>query len=722
MIIRKLTRVCINHRKSVLVAWIAILFAGFAMAPSVFGNLTSDAGEVRDSESARADAAIAKAAPSGDEFFAVVDGVDVDDPAVREDVTRTAAAVTALPGVAAVRTPWSGGDEPDRTAIAEDGKALALAVEFGPNVDDPPMDDATELVESIDAPNVLVGGGDLLDDEMDEQAASDLAKAEVISMPLVLILLVVVMGGLIAAGLPVLISIIGVATTFGALSLVSLVTDVSVYSINIVTMLGLGIAIDYALLVVYRFREERRTCPDVASALEETMATAGRTVAFSGLTVSASLAGLLVFPDAFLRSAGIAGMLVVLFVLAASLTLLPAIVAMVGHRVRPARPTSSDRGFFVAVTGAVSRRPIVISVTVAALLLIAAAPFLGARFAQPDGRSLPGSSPSRQLESIVESRFDEAAKADPITVVADRTIGPGDLDAYISTLRATEYVHAVAVRDGVPGLTVIDVVPEGDSQGETAQHLVDDLRGTDAPVPVRVTGDAAEIVDYRAALVERAPYALGIVVVATFVLLFLFTGSIVIPAKALVMNTLSLGASFGAIVWVFQDGNLGWLFGTDALGGLSLTTPALMLAIAFGLSMDYEVFLLGRIAEVWRRTGDNDRAIREGLQHTGRIVTAAAVLMAVVFAGFVAGGFSPVKQVGVGLMLAVLVDATLVRMLLMPAVMTLMGRANWWAPPFLRRLHDRIGLRESAGAPFVPTDTDSGSGPAGARGLAGSRG
>ena len=328
------------------------------------------------------------------------------------------------------------------------------------------------------------------------------------------------------------------------------------------------------------------------------------------------------------------------------------------------------------------------------LLVLAAAPFLHVRFAEPDARSLTTDSPSRQLSDLVESRFDVAAEVEPIVVVAHGNLP----DSYVTTLRGLDHVTDVTERPDVPGLTVVNVVPEGEAQGRQALELVDRIRALDAPVPVEVTGDAATLADYQDSLMDRAPFALGIVVLATFVLLFLFTGSVVVPVKALVMNALSLGASLGALVWVFQDGNLGGLVGTEALGSLSITTPVLMLAIGFGLSMDYEVFLLGRISETWRRTGDNARAIAGGLQHTGRIVTAAALLMSVVFAGFVAGGFSPVKQVGLGLLLAVLVDATIVRMLLMPATMTVMGRANWWAPAPLRRLHRRIGLTESAPA------------------------
>jgi RND superfamily putative drug exporter len=353
----------------------------------------------------------------------------------------------------------------------------------------------------------------------------------------------------------------------------------------------------------------------------------------------------------------------------------------------------------VAISRLVRRRPVVTAAGAGTVLLLAAAPFLGARYADPDARSLPASSQSRQLAEIAGTRFDAAAAIDPITVISPGTVPAEQMAPYLSAVQALDGVRDVAVRTGVPGLTVIDVLPQGETQGTTAMRLVHDLRALASPAPVEVTGDAAELADYQQTSRSRLPWALGTIVAATFLLLFLFTGSIVVPAKAVIMNTLSLGASFGALVWVFQDGHLGALVGTQALGSLSITTPMLVFAISFGLSMDYEVFLLGRIAETYRRTGDTDLAVEQGLQHTGRIVTAAALVMAVIFAGFVAGGFSPVKQIGLGLLLAVLVDATVVRMLLMPAVMTLMGKANWWAPRPLSRLHSRIGLTDSIPAP-----------------------
>ena len=279
-------------------------------------------------------------------------------------------------------------------------------------------------------------------------------------------------------------------------------------------------------------------------------------------------------------------------------------------------------------------------------------------------------------------------------MVLDGDVAPAALAAFSERLSALRGVRSVDVRHDVPGLTVLDVRPWGKTQGPAARRLVEEVRSMHAPAEVSVAGEAAELTDYLDSLVTRLPIALGVVVMATFVLLFLFTGSVVLPSKAIAMNVLSLGAGFGTLVWVFQEGHLGGIVGTEALGGLSVTTPVLVGAIAFGLSMDYEVFLLGRIAEWWRRTGDNALAVERGLRDTAGIVTAAALLMGVVFAGFVAGGFSPVKQVGLGLVVTVAVDATLVRLLLMPAVMSLMGRANWWAPGPLRRLHSRIGFTE----------------------------
>jgi RND superfamily putative drug exporter len=706
MFLARLATACSRHALLVIVVWVGVVVAGVASAPVLFDRLTSEAGTVEGSESDRASRAVADARPTGGEIYAVADGRAATDPGLRESVLRVAGAAGRQPGVAAVETPWpDGAPAPAPQAVSRDGRAVALAVRFDST---PAGEDAVEpvadLLRTIDAPHVLVGGGDLLDAEKDDQAAADLARAEMISTPVILVLLLVVFGGLVAAGLPLLVTLVGVGATLALLAAASVFTDISVYAVNIVTMLGLGLAVDYALLLVSRFREERAEDPEVAGAISRTFATAGLTVAFSGLTVAASLGALLVFPDDFLRSMGVAGLGVVLVDLAAAVTLLPAMLGLVGHRIRPRRRAASEGRAFVTVARAVRRHPVTVLGVAGTLLVLAAVPFLDARFADPDERSLPRSSESRQLTATIESRFDLLDDVDPVTVVARGAVAPERLAAYTAALGGLDGVRSVAVRDGVPGLTVVDVTPFGESQGDVAKRLVTAVRDLPAPAPVEVTGDAAELVDYEQALRDRAPWAASLLFVATFVLLFLFTGSVVLPLKAILMNLLSLGASFGALVWVFQEGHLGGLVGTEALGALSITTPVLVFAIAFGLSMDYEVFLLGRIAESHRQTGDNDRAVEQGLRRTGGIITAAAALMAVVYGAFVAGGFSPVKQVGLGLVLAVLIDATVVRMLVVPAAMTLMGRANWWAPAPLRRLHDRIGLTEAPAADALPPE------------------
>ena len=701
--LQRLTRLCISRRWTVIAIWAAVLVGGFAAAPVLFSNLSTEAGVVDDSESVRASERLWRHAPSGTAAYAVVDGLAVDDPNLRSAVTSAADRLAALPGVKSVVTPWSGQGavgSADARGVATDGRAVAMAVEFKPTETGwLAVEPATELLRGIDAPEVMVGGEALLDLEMEEQAAADLAQAELFSLPVVLMLLLVVFGGVVAAGLPVLVALLGTAATLGLLAAVSAMADVSVYAVNIVTMLGLGLAVDYALLVVSRFREERVATSDLHVALLRTFATAGRTVAFSGMTVAASLAGLLAFPDDFLRSMGLAGLAVVLLAMAATLTLLPALLSLVGHRIRPARASGGGR-LVRRLAGALhGRRAVAVVAVVVPLLALAALPFLQVRYAEPDERSLPASSESRRIQEMLRERFATPASSDPLTVVTETRLSRDDLAGYVKTFEGLEGVRAVTPRSTGAELTAIDVLPKGPDQGPNARALVEEIRALDLPVSAMVTGDAARLTDYEHALSSRLPVAGGIVMAATFVLLFLFTGSVVVPLKAIVMNLLSLGASFGALVWVFQEGNLGWLVGTEALGSLSITTPVLVFAMAFGLSMDYEIFLLGRIAEEWRRTRDNRLAVSRGLEGTARIVTAAALLMTVVFAGFVAGGFSPVKQVGFGLALAIVVDATIVRMLLVPAVMSLMGRANWWAPAPLRRLHRRIGLHEAPSAP-----------------------
>ena len=726
--LRRLARFSLRHRRLVAAAWVVLFVAGIAIGSGVFDRLDPDVGDVEGTESARADARLRALDPGGESIAALADGVDPRDPRVAAGIRATTERLRAIPGVNQVADPFSGPPE----LLARDGRAALVAVEFAHGLGEDRFDRALEAAETelrrLDAPRVLVGGGPLQDQEFEDQVASDLGRAELLSMPVVLVLLLVIFGGIVAAGLPVLVALVGVAGTLLALFGISLVTDVSVYSVNVVTMLGLGLAVDYALLLVSRFREERAT-HDVPAAVEETAATAGRTVVFSGLTVAASLAGLLVFDDPFLRSMAYGGGAVVLIDLLAAITLLPALLGTWGHRIRPrARLTRTPRrrvprwgsvaqpgaegagasttpwgdegrGLFASISRVVQRRAVLIVVVVAVPLVVAATPFLHAHYEQPDARFLPAGAESRELFETLKARFDPAVWVEPVVVVAEAGADGDGLAAFTRRIAGLDGVRRIGEQRSLAGgVHVLEVLPDGTGTDVAAARLVHAVRALPAPFGVQVTGDAAELVDYQATIAERLPLAAGLVALATLVLLFLFTGSVVVPVKAIVMNVLSLGASFGALVWVFQEGHLAWLLGAEGTGALDPTVPVLTFAITFGLSMDYEVFLLSRIKEAWDQTGDNDRAVALGLQRTGRIVTSAALLLVVVFAGFMAAGMLTIKQIGLGTVLAVALDATVVRMLLVPATMKLMGRWNWWAPPPLRRLHRRIGLEERAAA------------------------
>jgi RND superfamily putative drug exporter len=467
---------------------------------------------------------------------------------------------------------------------------------------------------------------------------------------------------------------------------------VSVFAVNVATMFGLGLGIDYGLLMVNRFREERSAGLDIEHAVERTVATAGVTVAFSALTVAVALCGLFVLDVPALHSIAAGGIGVVLAAMAAALTLAPALLAVAGRRIgtgrgAPAATGGAGHGYFARISRLVQRRAVPVIVVVGLGLAVVAAPLAHARFGRPDGRSLPRSSPSRQLWEIGHTQF-PAQVAEPVTVVARTSSTDPRLAAWVDEVRALPGVRSVAVDVG-NGIPVIDVMPAGGDQSDAAQRLVHTLRRDKPAFPVLVTGNAAELVDFKAALFGRLPVALAIVAFATLVLLFLMTGSVVVAVKALVMNALSLGATLGVLAWVFQEGHLSGVLGFDSTGSLDVLAPVLVLLFALGLSTDYEVFLLSRIKEVYERTGDNDTAVAEGLQHTGRIITSAALLIVVVFAGFATGGFLVIKELGLGLAVAVVVDATVVRTLLVPATMKLMGERNWWAPQPLRRLHRR---------------------------------
>jgi RND superfamily putative drug exporter len=683
-----LARFSVRRPVLVLVIWLAVVGAGFSVGIGVFERLVGDVGVVPGSEADRARHLRDTVAPEAESITAVVAGVDAADPAVLAAVERVGAGVRAMPGIAEVSPPLPS---------TETGRALLFSVRLAPGDGaEEVAADAAGRIRALSADvagsTVTVAGGPVSDAEFNDQAASDVARAEIITTPVVLVLLLLVFGGLIAAGLPLIIAVAGVAGAFGVLLAFSQVTDISVYSIQVVTMLAVGLAVDYALLIVNRFREERAIDPEVGPAVLRASATAGRTVLFSGLTVAVALAGLTVFPDPFLRSMGLAGVAVVLVDMLAALTLLPALLALFGKRIKARAPRPVGQGVFARVARVVQRRPAVTALAVLGAMVFIALPVLDMRLSMGDARLLPASSQTRAQYDEMVVHYPDEVRPDPVAAVVAAAPDSGEVAALrdrIADLDGVRSVEVVPIGD----ITLLDADVDEARQDAVARAV----RDLPSSAEVLVAGDAAALVDYRDMLAERLPWAIGLVALATLVLLFLFTGSVLLPIKAVLTNLLSIGAALGAVVWVFQQGNLGM----DDLGGTNLTVPVLVAAIAFGLSVDYEVFLLSRMRERWLAGAPADVAVSEGIQLTGRIVTAAALLLAVVFAGFLAGGFVPIRSIGLGLVLAVLLDATIVRMLLVPATMTLLGRYNWWAPGPLRRFHARFagGFDETTAAP-----------------------
>ncbi|MET9341724.1 MMPL family transporter [Nonomuraea sp. NPDC003804] len=586
-----------------------------------------------------------------------------------------------------------------------------------------------QRLRTVEGLSVKIGGAVPLLDDLNAQTGADLARAEAISMPVLLVLLVLVFGSLVAAGLPLLVGLLSVLGALVLLRLLTEVTDVSVFSLNVVTMLGLGLAIDYSLFVLSAFREEIRRGTSTEAAVVATMATAGRTVAFSGLTVATALLGLLLFPQMFLRSIGLGAAAVVLVAMVAALVVLPAVLGILGRKVDALRITPSfggprNGGAWHAVASSVMRTPLLYLVGVTAVLISLALPFVDVKFGNVDHRVLPPRAESRQVAEAVDTSFARNSmaavdvhvlverdfqEAEPLlpgplgqghTVVSPLTpVLPSDVKPFTDRLRRLPGVTGVDVTGFSPdnGAVRLAVRYDGDPMSDSARSLVTLIRSMTPEPNIRsvvVGGPTAAQMDLVDSLAATLPWMALVVCGATFVLLFAAFGSLLLPVKALLMNVLSIGASFGVIVWAFQYGNLAGLLGFTPTGTIEATVTVLILAVVFGLSMDYELFLLSRVRAEWLRTGDNAAAVAAGLQKTGGIITSAALLLLVVIGAFSTAGITIVKLLGVGMFVAIVVDATLVRALLVPATMRLMGAANWWLPGPLRGLHRRIELRE----------------------------
>lgn len=576
------------------------------------------------------------------------------------------------------------------------------------------------LVEAVNAdvlpdfPEVTVqaGGSAMVFAQITDQTLHDVLIMESIAVPLSLLVLVWVFGGLLAATLPVVVAAAAIAGSLAVLRGITVFADVSIFALNLTTALGFALAVDYTLLILSRYRDEIAGGADRDQAVRTTMGTAGRTIVFSALIVTLSMATMVVFPIPFLRSFAYAGVATVMLCALAALVLTPALIVVLGARIGTPRGRHRGRrpeqNFWHRSTAFVIRHAGVLGLAGAALLVVAGLPFLSANWGNPDDRVLPASASAHQVGDVLRAQFPGQSGTESVAVVADaRGLTPAEWERYAAAASRVPGVVAVYaptgtfaqgrqvgpraggtdVRDGSAYLTVAGSAPLFSEASETQ---LDTLRALTGPGgrDVVITGAAATNRDSVQAIASRLPLVLALMAVVIFVVLFVLTGSVVLPLKALVLNTLSLTAAFGALVWIFQEGHLG-AFGTTPTGTLVATIPVLLFGIAFGLSMDYEVFLLARIREFWSKSAgavaDQDRSVILGLAYTGRVVTAAALIMAISFAGLIAAQVSFMRMFGVGLVLAVLVDATLVRMVLLPAFMHLLGRWNWWSPRPLRR-------------------------------------
>ncbi|WP_205304819.1 MMPL family transporter [Nocardioides sp. 616] len=724
-LLARLGRSTARHRLAYALTWLVLVVVGFVTSlgllggDSLFDRLQS--GDiVAPGEAQVGRDLVANADESALTVMLRVDGADLSDPALAKAVRETVARVEAVDGVGEVTSPmttpgWP--TSPESLALVADhdpasGSFLIVAgsgSEPGSELQDEIVEELERAAQDLLTPYSqarTLGGTGLLVDDVVTQIADDLKTGEGIALPLSLLLMVFVFGGFIAAGMPIAGAIASIAGGLSILLGFSHLIDLDASVVNIVTVMGLALCIDYGLLLVSRFREEiSRVAPgvphsdlsdaQVEDAVAGAVATAGRTVLFSALIVGISLSGLMLFEAPTMRAIGAAGVSIVLVALIVALTLVPALCALGARRLgtRRGAEAAPDEGVFSRLAALVQRRPALTTLASVAVLLFLAMPALDLRLNASGVELLPEGAEQRAFFEGVEEDF-PALDTPSVTVVAQAD--PEQVAAWVPELEALPGVLSVTPpKELRPDLVTVGIQTEGGDMGEAAREVVRALQGGQAAdFPTWVTGQTASLVDFTDSVGDRAPWAALWIATATFALLFLLTGSVVIPLKALILNIVSLGASLGVLVWVFQEGHLESVLGFSSVGGIESVIPLLVLAFGFGLSMDYEVFLLARIIELHEQGHDDDTAVRLGLQRSGRIITSAAVIMVIVFSGFAAGQMLVIKETGFALAVAVLIDATLVRMIIVPATMTMLGRWNWWAPAWMKRVHAKYGVRE----------------------------
>ncbi len=741
--LHRIARLAVESPRRVVVVAVllAILIGAFGIP--VADKLSPSGFQDPSAESSRAARMLTEKFNQGDVPLVIVvsspDGYD--SPPARAAAQSAIATLKDSGHVAIVESAWTA-PPPAAAALVSTDKRSGLILTGITGAEADLQRYTKSLTDAItgdrDGVTVRAGGLAMVNLQITEQSKRDLLVLESIVLPLSFLVLIWVFGGLFAAALPIVVGIMAILGSLAVLHTVTFVTDVSIFALNLTTALGLALAIDYTLLMISRYRDELAGGADRAQAVTTTMLTAGRTVLFSACTVALSMAVMVLFPMNFLRSFAYAGVATVAFAAVCAVVITPAAIMLLGNRIdaldvrrgvrrllgRPEpAPVPVEQQFWYRSTKFVMRRAVPIGVAGVALLVLLGVPFLGVRPGFPDDRVLPKTASAHQVGDLLRTDFANDTDAAVSIIVTDSTgLAPAELRRYAAELSTVPDVNAVSapsggyvggrlvgpplaatgVASGSTLLTVSSSVPLFSTRSEaqlSELHAVDPPGGR----TVEFGGLAQANRDSVAAITSRLPLVLSLIAVIMLVVLFLLTGSVVLPIKALILNMLSLSAAFGAVVWIFQDGHLGAL-GTTPTGTLVANMPVLLFCVAFGLSMDYEVFLVSRIREYWLAAGagrahtaaDNDESVALGLARTGRVITAAALIMAITFAALVAAKVAVMRLFGVGLTLAVLVDATLVRLVLVPAFMHVAGKWNWWAPKPLRALHQRFGISESA--------------------------
>ncbi len=684
-----------RRRRAVLALFIVLLIAGGVSSGLLIPRLSTGGYSDPTSESAKAAAYLTSTFHAKDPALAIV--VDsknsVTDPTTVADVALLEKAISAETGVTKVVSYWSTGGAP--AFKSTDGKAGYIFVYTAKNDPGNSTDLAKIVQKKYDGAykslRVYVGGYSTVSYAISTKISKDLALAESISIPLTFILLLFVFGALFASAMPLVVGLSAILGTFLILYLISLVTGVSIFALNLTTGMGLGLGIDYSLLIVNRFREELHSGKSVEEAIARTVATAGRTVFFSGLTVLVTIASLMFFPLMFLKSFGYAGVGVVFTAVFGALIPLPAILAMIGTRidkfvVRKGAITPKEDGRWAQTARFVMKRPVAVATLSLFILALLATPIKNIVFSEVDSRALPASNQAAIASAVSIQRF-SGQSASPIEIVIPGGAAhPSEIAMYSTALAKVEKIVAVSPPTVVGNEVRISATFSVGARTSSAEKLINAVRSLPAPFKTYVGGTAAEYTDTQAGIARTLPWALGWIALMVLLLLFAFTGSFILPIKAVVLNVLSLGATLGALSWIFIGGHFKWLVGSFTnTGTLDTSVVILICVVVFGLSMDYEVFLLSRIKEEHDSGRSNIDSVAIGLQRSARIITAAALLLAVVFAAFLTSGVTNIKTLGFGVAFAILLDATLVRALLVPALMRLFGDRNWWAPAALKR-------------------------------------